>query len=234
MDQNFRELQQWLVETSEEPLETMAGFFDARIGDYEAHMAPWQAHYQWMAEQLPEGIESLLDIGCGSGLELDAIFQRFPTLAVTGIDLSPAMLAKLRQKHGDKALTLRQADYFQCALGSQCFDAVVAFETLHHFTLAQKTALFKKLYHTLKPGGVFLECDYIATSPAIEELAFAECARRRQRDGLGEHVFVHFDTPLTLNHELQALQDGGFEQIEVLGFLPGDDHTPLIKASKKA
>lgn len=116
------------------------------------------------------GIESLLDIGCGSGLELDAIFQRFPALAVTGIDLSPAMLAKLRQKHGDKALTLRQADYFQCALGSQCFDAVVAFETLHHFTLAQKTALFKKLYHTLKPGGVFLECDYIATSPAIEEL----------------------------------------------------------------
>lgn len=156
MDQNFRELQQWLVETSEEPLETMAwDFLTPCIGDYEAHMAPWQAALSVDGRAASRGIESLLDIGCGSGLELDAIFQRFQTLAVTGIDLSPAMLAKLRQKHGDKALTLRQADYFQCALGGQCFDAVVAFETLHHFTLAQKTALFQKLYHTLKPGESF-------------------------------------------------------------------------------
>lgn len=53
-----------------------------------------------MAELLPDGIGTLLDIGCGSGLELDTVFQRFPSLQVTGIDLSEKMLDRLVQKHG--------------------------------------------------------------------------------------------------------------------------------------
>lgn len=36
MDQ---ELWQWLVETKDEPLEGMAEFFDARLAEYETHMA---------------------------------------------------------------------------------------------------------------------------------------------------------------------------------------------------
>lgn len=55
---------------------------------------------------------------CGSGLELDAIFQRFPELEVTGIDLSAEMLARLAQKHGEKSLRLIQGDYFQQELGT--------------------------------------------------------------------------------------------------------------------
>ena len=68
MDKDYQELKKWLEETKDQPLETMAGFFDARINLYEEHMARWKAHYQWMAELLPASIESLLDIGCGTGL----------------------------------------------------------------------------------------------------------------------------------------------------------------------
>lgn len=232
MDRDYLELKAWLEETRDEPLEAMGAFFDSRISEYEDHMSPWQKHYEWMAQLLPSHAETLLDLGCGSGLELDPIFRRFPSLRVTGVDLSEEMLALLKRKHPQRALTLVQADYFCHDFGEGRFDSAVSFETLHHFTSEKKTSLFSRLCRSLKPGGVYLECDYIARTQAIEDLVFAECARRRRRDGIPDDVFVHFDTPLTLGHEMDAMKQAGFSRVELVGFLPEDDHTPMIRAVK--
>lgn len=232
MDRDYLELKAWLEETRDEPLEAMGAFFDSHISEYEDHMSPWQKHYEWIAQLLPSHAETLLDLGCGSGLELDPIFRRFPNLRVTGVDLSEEMLALLKRKHPQRALTLVQADYFCHDFGEGRFDSAVSFETLHHFTSEKKTSLFSRLCRSLKPGGVYLECDYIARTQAIEDLVFAECARRRRRDGIPDDVFVHFDTPLTLEHEMDAMKQAGFSRVELVGFLPEDDHTPMIRAVK--
>lgn len=232
MDDEYTALRDWLDATRAEPLERMGAFFDARIADYEQHMSPWTQHYEWMARLLPDDIDNLLDIGCGIGLELDRIFDRFPRLHVTGIDLSREMLSRLAVKHAGRELTLVEGDYFKCELGNGCFDAVVSFETLHHYTLERKAGLFRRIYDCLKPGGVYLECDYIAQTQAIEELAFGEYARRRMRDAISPDVYVHFDTPLTLEHELQALRSGGFDDARLVGYLPGDMNTPMLRAVK--
>ncbi len=105
MDKAFEEWKQWREITRDEPLEGMDAFFDARVDNYEIHMARWEAHYHWMARLLPPGISTLLDLGCGTGLELDPIFRRFPDLSVTGVDLSADMLERLARKYaGKKAL----------------------------------------------------------------------------------------------------------------------------------
>ena len=237
MDKEYLELKNWLEQTADEPLEEMDAFFNARIEGYEEHMSPWKEHYEWMARQLSvEWFEdgnkkTLLDIGCGSGLELDCIFKRFPSLHVTGVDLSKEMLAKLSDKHASRSLTLIQADYFTYPLGENCYDAAVSFETLHHFTMEKKKDIFTKLYRCLKPGGIYLECDYIADSQEIEDLLFTECRRRRERDGIAPETFVHFDTPLTLAHEMQAMRDGGFDTVELIDYLDG---TPMIQAVKNS
>ena len=232
MQDEYSALRDWLDETRDEPLEHMGAFFEARIAGYEEHMANLHAHYEWMARLLPSSVVELLDIGCGTGLELDAIFTRMPGLRVTGVDLSGEMLARLAAKHAGRALTLVQADYFECELGRERFYAAVSVETLHHFTYARKRGLFERLCHSLRPGGVYLECDYIAQTQAIEDLVFAECARRRARDGIAPDVHVHFDTPLTLEHEMQALREAGFARVELLGFLPGDGNTAMLRAVK--
>ncbi len=229
---DYQSLKQWLDETADVPLEAMDSFFNRRLSEYEDHMSPWSAHYEWMATLLADDIETLLDIGCGTGLELDCIYRRFPALRVTGVDLAKDMLAKLWEKHGDKSPVLRCEDYFTADLGEGIYDGVVSFETLHHFTAEKKVQVFRNICRSLKPGGVYLECDYIATSPAIEALVFSECARRRKRDNIPEDVFVHFDTPLTLAHEVEAMEKAGFSKVEVVGFLPGDDHTVMIRATK--
>ena len=232
MDAAFEEWKQWREITSDEPLEGMDAFFDARVDNYEIHMARWEAHYHWMARLLPPGISTLLDLGCGTGLELGPIFRRFPDLSVTGVDLSADMLKRLARKYTKKRLSLLCADYFACDLGKSRFDAAVSFETLHHYTVLQKTALLSKVRCALKPGGCYLQCDYIATSQAMEDAAMAECARRRIRDRVPEDAFVHYDTPLTLAHEMQALRDAGFATVELRGFLPGDGHTAMLMAVK--
>ena len=162
----------------------------------------------------------------------DTIFNRLAWLCSRREYCSSGIMDLLRRKHPGRALTLVQADYFAWEPGDGSFDAVVTFETLHHVSAAKKAELFAKVHRWLRPGGVFLECDYIASTPEMEEMAFAEAARRRARDGVPEEVFVHFDTPLTLEHELEALRAGGFAAVEVLGFLPPDDHTPLLRAVK--
>ena len=66
--------------------------------------------------QFDTSINSLLDIGCGTGLELASIYQKFPNVKITGIDLSKDMLEKLRVKYADKDIDLIMADYFEYPL----------------------------------------------------------------------------------------------------------------------
>ena len=212
--EEYRKLKKFFADTKDEPLENMDGFFDARIEFYEEHMSHWRRHYEYVANVLPTQTRNLLDLGCGSGLELDAIFTRFPLLDVTGVDLSESMLAKLKNKHADKNLTLKKCDYFDFDAGENVFDAAVAFETLHHFTAAKKRKLFETIFRSLVSGGIFIDCDYIALSQEIENAAFDECSKRRRKNSIPPLAYVHFDTPLTLKHELSALKKAGFIKVK--------------------
>lgn len=229
--EEYRKLKKFFADTKDEPLENMDGFFDARIEFYEEHMSHWRRHYEYVANVLPTQTRNLLDLGCGSGLELDAIFTRFPLLDVTGVDLSESMLAKLKNKHADKNLTLKKCDYFDFDAGENVFDAAVAFETLHHFTAAKKRKLFEKIFRSLVSGGIFIDCDYIALSQEIENAAFDECSKRRRKYSIPPLSYVHFDTPLTLKHELSALKKAGFINIKCF-FLPHERNTAIITARK--
>ncbi len=227
---DFASIKQWLKSTEDEPLETMSGFFDRRVDSYEDHMRPWRAYYRWLGELIPAQAETLLDLGCGTGLELDEIFRLHPDIRVTGIDLAPGMLARLREKHPERKLTLTVGDYLTVPLAPCAFDVAVAFETLHHFPPETKLGLFRRIFAALRPGGMLLEGDYIAESDEMETYLFQELARRRARQHVPEGTFVHFDTPLTLSHELSLLSQAGFTA-EVLGYR-GEDNTPMIRAIK--
>ncbi len=52
--------------------------------------------------------------------------------------------------------------------------------------------------------------DYIACCDEEEELLRSVYLEKRKRFAIPEHRFVHFDIPLTLEHERELLQDAGF------------------------
>lgn len=202
-------------------LEKMDAFFEARLDGYEAHMLAniqsAEEFYPFTAACLPDMPGArILDLGCGTGLELDWYFPRNPGAQVTGIDLSAGMLAALREKHPEKNLDLICGSYFAVPLGEGCFDAAVSVESLHHFTQAEKILLYTKLRKALKPGGYFILTDFFSLSDGEEQAHRAAYLREKAAQRLPDGEFYHFDTPLTVAHEQEALEKAGFACVEVL------------------
>ena len=215
-------------------LEKMGDFFDARIEGYEAHQLTTiddaVEFYPFTAGCLPQTPGArILDLGCGTGLELGYYFELAPEAQVTGIDLAPGMLKELQKKFPDKALTLILGSYFDVPFGENAFDAAVSVESLHHFTQAEKIPLYAKLHKALKPGGFFLLTDYFAASEAEESFRRSELLRLKQEQGLSDDTFYHYDTPLTVAHEREALRQAGFSSVQILNSW-GQTYT--LKASK--
>lgn len=130
-------------------LERMDEFFNNRIEGYEAHqlnvIAGDQAFYPFTAEGLPMGENArILDLGCGTGLELSYYFARNPSAKVTCIDLAEKLLGVLREKFPDKSLTIVRSSYFDVPFGEGCYDAVLSVESLHHFTQAGNRKMVTK------------------------------------------------------------------------------------------
>ncbi len=200
-----------------EKLEPMADFFERRVGMYDEHMLTdvegCKEGYLKMTELIPEGCRELLDLGCGTGLELDFIFKRLPRLSVTGIDLSREMLSVLSQKHPDKNIELICDDYFKADLGEAVFDCAVSFQTMHHFGHGKKEELYKKIHTALKEDGIYIECDYMVETQSEEDFWFSENKRIRNEQGIGEGEFYHFDTPCTIENQIMLLKKGGFSSV---------------------
>ena len=55
---------------------------------------------------------------------------------------------------------------------------------------------------------------------------------KTKRDKIEDKQLVHFDIPLTLEHEIMAIKKGGFHKVELVGFLQSDNNTAMIKAIK--
>jgi len=202
-------------------LEKMDEFFDKRLDEYEEHQLNCidsvREFYKYTAKCLPmhSGCR-VIDLGCGTGLELDEYFRLNPLAKVTGIDMAPGMLNRLREKFHDKEVTLILGSYFDIPFGIEQFDAAVSVESLHHFTAEEKRPLYVKLRESLKYGGFFILTDYFSLSDEEEAFHRKELLRLKGEQGIQDNEIYHYDTPLTVAHEVECLLSAGFSSVEVL------------------
>ena len=215
-------------------LEKMNEFFDNRIDGYDEHMMTCiesaEEFYPYTAECLPVGNNvNVLDLGCGTGLELEYYFKINPTASITGIDLTESMLNTLKKKFTDKNLNLVLGSYFDLPFGIEIYDAAVSVESLHHFTKEEKIPLYAKLHKALKNGGYFILTDYFASSDEDEQMYRKELLQLKKLQGIEDNEFYHYDTPLTVEHEKEAFIKAGFSSVDVLG---NWGNTYTIRANK--
>lgn len=202
-------------------LEKMDKFFEDRLEGYDEHMVTniesANKFYPFTAECLPvvKNVH-ILDLGCGTGLELGEYFQLNPSAMVTGVDLSEGMLSALKTKFADKAITLIVGSYFDVPFGVNAFDAAVSVESLHHFTKEEKIPLYAKLHTALKEKGYFILTDYFSLSDEEENMHRQNLIDLKVDQGITDDEFYHYDTPLTVKHETEALLQAGFTSVEVL------------------
>jgi SAM-dependent methyltransferase len=94
----------------------------------------------WLAGRAPE---SVVDLACGTGRLLE--------FAMTGVDLSPAMLARAWEKWPGRRLV--QADAAHTGLPSARFGAATCFHLLMHLNDAACAAVVREAARLVKPGG---------------------------------------------------------------------------------
>lgn len=198
-------------------LEKMADFFAARVSMYDEHMLNdvqgCKEGYLKMAGYVPDNSRKLLDLGCGTGLELEAIFRKLTDLSVTGIDICKEMLEVLEEKYKGKNIKLIAGDYFTADFGYG-FDCAVSFQSMHHFSKEKKAELYSKIYKALNDEGIYIECDYMVLTQQEENLWLAENTRIRKEQGIAEEEFYHYDIPCTVENQIRLLKGAGFMSVK--------------------
>ena len=107
----------------------------------------------------------IADLGAGHGTLSEVLLERFPRARAVCLDVNPAMIEAGQQRLGRFG---ERARYARMDLGGEWpadaggpFDAVVSSRVIHHLDEAEKRALFAGILERLRPGGWFLNFDYV-------------------------------------------------------------------------
>lgn len=74
----------------------------------------------------------------------------------------------------------------------------------------RKQVLYKRIHDSLKNDGLFILGDYTACCNEEEDIFHGVYMERRRRFNIPQERFVHFDIPLTVEHELELIKKAGF------------------------
>ncbi len=187
--------------------QNMKEFFDSKAIGYDDVHAKFAGTKALLTEVLPDNCSKILDLGAGTGMELVPLYKRFPNADVTAIDISAPMLQALREREFAHKVTTICGDFFEVDFGNN-LDAVISTSSLHHFDEDNKLILYKKIYNSLKAGGIFANSDKIVDTQEIQDewMGYWNNTPEMRR---------HIDTPLTPQNEVKLLKLAGFSSVTV-------------------
>jgi trans-aconitate 2-methyltransferase len=124
-----------------------------REWDAETYDAVSDPQFQWGMEVLDRlqlsGDEAALDAGCGSGRVTENLVERLPGGSVVAVDGSEAMIAKARERLGER-VTYVVSDLSELEL-AEPVDLIFSTATFHW--ILDHDRLFSRLRAALAPGG---------------------------------------------------------------------------------
>lgn len=171
--------------------------------------------------------DSVLDLGFGTGIIEEMIFQRIPTAHVVGVDSSPAMMARAHERLTPFASQFRAIECDLSALETLEIEPcrfIISVQALHHLTDAQMQLAYRRIYNLLTPDGVFLLLDRIA-APSAElfplyrslwgwlDRRYEASISTSEGDTFAAHterVQARGDLPLPLPRHLELMESVGF------------------------
>ncbi|RSM85955.1 class I SAM-dependent methyltransferase [Kibdelosporangium aridum] len=152
-----------------EVYETIAGEYDRRIpGNGPTDEVFTDTELDFLLEKI-QRTDEVLDMGCGTGRFTVPLAER--AAKVTGLDISPHMLAVNSSKLRERGLAARLVEGDMAALPfpNDSFDAVTSMLALMHIPLEDRQQVFTEVARVLRPGGRLL----IGVKNAVFERMFA-------------------------------------------------------------
>ena len=218
--------------------EPMGVFFDVRADTYNDKMLSNNGieDYKKLGACFPKTDEPLkiLDIGCGTGIELEYIWAQAPNAHITCVDISREMLNLLMSAYPDNhdRITVAEASYIDWTYPESLYDIVVSNMTMHHLFPDEKTTLYRKILSSIISGGCYIEGDFTVDAIAVEqyrrrfEIITANLPDKAQP---GEY---HIDIPCTVETQEKLLQNAGFKSVEIIDTSINRGNGAIIIAGK--
>jgi len=133
----------------------------------------------------PSAAVHILDLGCGAGSLTWRALHIYPQAHVVAVDADPVLLAMARALRPDAAdrVTFLQADLRHAAWWAPyegAFDLVVSATALHWLDAAHLEQVFRRIYRALRPGGVFMNSDHMASDEPCWQEVYRRLLERQQ------------------------------------------------------
>jgi len=167
----------------------------------------------------------VIDLGCGTGTLAKEIKEKYPRAEVVCLDFAENMIAMAKDKLRDyEGITYMVRDLRNFDFKSK-YHAVVSSLVLHHLPTAEdKKFLYKRIYDTLREGGVFYNADIILGSNIhLQEVylkKWKEFMRRNVASDEIENKWIprhrEEDRPAKLVEQLKWLESIGFTDVDVV------------------
>ncbi len=117
-------------------------------------------------ELVPDIEGALLDVACGTGLFETLLREHRPRLRITGVDLSPQMLDRARERFaGDDRVRFITGSAERLDVPDQSFDIVVCNNAFH--LVQDAPAALREFHRVLRPGGRTVIVDWCMDYPQI-------------------------------------------------------------------
>ena len=167
----------------------------------------------------------VLELGVGTGTLTAQILEAFPHAHLTGIDLSPRMIGRARQKLRPYRERVELISGDLGAFKESPYEVVVSALAIQHLRDAEKWRLFRRIHRCLPVGGYFGNADDHLPEDPIFDTRYAQIASMlaapgRRSEGWASpqavwHAHEKFDHPSTVTAELAALTKAGFRHVGV-------------------
>ncbi len=195
--------------------ELTESFYKRTASSYDEHQIKHNTQslraYAELGACLPTNSKSMLSLGPGTGLELQSVFRRFPTLLVDAIDISPNMVKILLEKFPEEDIRILLTNYHSVELRKDFYDVAAAINSLSGLLKDDKIELFHRIRDSLRNDGVFLYFDAFAPNQEVVDLAQSEYEDAVTYGEIKRGNIYNFYLPLTLQEEMMLLRQCGFK-----------------------
>jgi ubiquinone/menaquinone biosynthesis C-methylase UbiE len=142
------------------------------------------------------GQGTIADVGCGPGHVTRFLAARHPD--VTGIDLSPGMIAAARARAPE--LTFTVGSMLELPAGDAAWAGAVALYSIIHLTAAERATACREFARTIRPGGWLLVAFH------VDSAEFATGEVNHITTWFGEPVRIdgYFLDPASVTGDLEA------------------------------